>query len=127
MRELRFARLWQFGGFTLVTVFLLALLMPETRAPVTVGSYDKLAHLVGFFGLALWFAGVYRREYYVWVVLALLAFGALTEYLQFAFTRSRSGDLVDFAADAIGIALAMVVALLGADRWCAFIEKLWQK
>lgn len=124
MRELRYAHFWLVAGLILVMLFLAALLMPATRAPVAVSDFDKLAHVAGFMLLTLWFCGVYRRRAYPWVAIAMLLFGVLTEYLQYAFTRSRSGDLMDVVADGVGIALAMVLAMTGLDRWCEVAEQL---
>ncbi len=123
MRALRWAAWWQAAGFIFVAATLLALLLPSGGRIASLNNLDKLVHAVGFFGLTMWFAGIYRRNRYALLAAGMLAFGALTEWLQSAVTRSRSGDPMDLLADAVGITLAIIVACAGGDRWCAMVER----
>ncbi len=124
MRELRFARAWRFGGFALLALALVALLVPGAGAVLPPGSSDKIVHAIGFFGMTTWFAGVYRRARWGRVALGMLAFGVLTEVLQGLATRTRSADPVDFVADAVGVGIAMLAARAGLEHWARIAERL---
>ena len=124
MRELRFARAWRLGGFALLALALVALMAPNVGAVLPPGNSDKLAHVIGFFAMTSWFAGVYRRARWGAVAFGMLAFGALTELLQGFATRSRSADPVDFAADALGVAVALLAARAGLEHWARTAERL---
>ena len=123
MRELRYAGRWQAVGLLLVVMTLVALLAPSQGRLTAINDLDKFAHVLGFFGLTLWFTGIYRRQHYAWLGIAMLVFGGVTELLQESLSRSRSGDVMDLLADAIGIALAIATALLGGERWCELVER----
>ena len=124
MRDLRFANAWRTGGFLLLGLALAALLAPGPATALPMAGGDKLAHVVGFFGMTLWFTGVYRRDRHGYVALGMLMFGVVSELLQGLLTRSRSADPVDFAADALGIGLALVAARSGGDGWTGRVERL---
>lgn len=89
------------------------LLIPLPAPPPGFGppEPDKLAHLV-LFGIlaALWSVAI-RPARFVAVGLAVTFYGGLLELLQ-GLTSYRDCDLRDFAADALGAAIA--VGLLGA-------------
>lgn len=125
VRDLRFAGAWRFGGFVLLVAALVALLTPGGGpAVIKLGNADKLAHLVGFFGITMWFAGVYARRRWLHVAVGMLAFGVLTEVAQGLLTRARAADPADFVADALGVGLALVIARTGLDGWAGWIERL---
>lgn len=124
MRDLRFARAWRLAGFALLAAALAALLAPGGAEVLPPGNSDKLAHALGFFAMTSWFTGVYRRTHWGGVVIGMLAFGLLTEVLQGLLTRVRSADPVDFVADALGIAVAVVTARAGLEHWARTAERL---
>ncbi len=67
---------------------------------------DKLAHALAFLGLALLAGLAYPgRRYPSHLALPLLAYGLGIEILQ-GFTGYRTFSLLDWAADAAGLALA---------------------
>lgn len=75
--------------------------------------FDKLIHAIMFGGMAGALAFDYRRSANKLSKRAMLAccaiaagYGLLTEILQIATGMGRSGDLCDFVADCIGIAVA---------------------
>lgn len=68
---------------------------------------DKVVHCLMFagctlLGLRAW-AGQFRL---LWMVLLLLCFAALTEFLQ-TLVPGRSGDAADFFADAVGVLMGV--------------------
>ncbi|MEL6949202.1 MAG: hypothetical protein AAGM16_03640 [Pseudomonadota bacterium] len=124
MRDLRFAQLWRVGGFGLLVFMVVALLLPGGGQVLPPGNFDKAAHIIGFFGATLWFAGVYERSRWWQVAVGMMAFGAITELAQGLLTRSRSADPIDFVADAGGVLLALAVARLGFEHWARWLERL---
>jgi len=97
------------------TAALVATHIPPARVP-RLGVGDRLLHAVGFFALAtvFWLTLVLyefrrlRRD--VIVVLAMLAYAAVDETTQPLVGRAAS--LLDWAADAFGACLALVVSEL---------------
>ena len=74
---------------------------------VSAGSWDKLIHFTGFFvlgGLAVlagWRLSMLR------LAIILTGYAALTEILQY-FIPGRSFSMLDWLADALGIAVAVL-------------------
>ena len=85
---------------------------------------DKWLHAATFLVLAVWFSGQYARHAYWRIALALLAFGIVIELCQRMVTY-RTGDLLDLAANAAGIALGLLVAVAGAGGWSMRVENWW--
>ncbi|QCB45373.1 VanZ family protein [Hydrogenophaga sp. PAMC20947] len=91
---------------TLIAV--LSLLTTDQLPPQTLHIWDKAQHAVGFMLLSAAGLAAYPRRYRSlgW---GLLAFGAAIELAQ-SFTTWRQGDGWDWIADAVGIALVMLLA-----------------
>ncbi len=70
-------------------------------------GWDKLNHLAAFSALAV-VAVLGRCGPYSRIAGALLAYGGLIEALQ-AFIPNRSGEWADLLADAVGIALGLLL------------------
>ena len=100
---------------------IVGLLGPTIDYPMPSYS-DKIEHALSFFILTCWFSGIYKRQAFPWLALALIIFAAATEYLQLALAQGRFGDVQDFMADVAGIGIGLIFALAGLDRWCAWIE-----
>lgn len=92
-----------------------ALTLYVTLRPVTVAvaGSDKVHHAITFGGLMLLAGLAYPRMRLVPLAAAVAGFGALIEFVQPWF--GRSGDVGDWFADTIGIAIALV-ALPAARR-----------
>lgn len=98
----------------LVALFVLALcggfvaaLLPAPEAINLGGGRDKIAHMLAFAGFALF-------GFTVWPARVPSACGALLTYglaieLAQATTGHRSGDPLDWLADALGVALALAL------------------
>ncbi len=126
MLSLRYARLWRLADALLLMLVLVAALLPSMLWPVRIDvdlgiGVDKLGHAVVFFCLAIWFAGQYRTAALWRVAVGLMAFGLLIEICQ-SVVGYRSAEWLDVAADAVGIALGIGVALLGAGGWSQRVE-----
>lgn len=85
------------------------------------GSSDKVWHAISYGVLTLWFCGVYARDR-VWAIgIAAFCLGLLLELAQ-SFTATRYAETADLMANLSGIIAALLLARLGADRWCAMVE-----
>lgn len=126
MRKLVLGRFWLAGGFIILFILLALLLAPQSAVPDVPMLSDKAKHAIAFAGLTGWFCGVFERRFFVWLAAAMVLFGVSTELLQSALIPSRHGGLGDFVADLIGIGAALIVALLGADQWSAWVERIFR-
>ena len=76
---------------------------------------DKILHLVGYFGLAVltrWaLATAGARRASGWTVVILLVWGVVDELTQPPF--GRTADPLDYAADVVGVALAVAAVAAG--------------
>ena len=96
-------------GLLLNTVLLL---MPSYAVPKAFDFYDKAQHGLVFVSLTM--AGLIAHPRHAKTVcLGLFLYGGLMEVLQSTLTRTRHGDVVDWFADSLGIALGLGVYLLG--------------
>jgi VanZ family protein len=90
-------------------VFTAAALAPSEHLPELARSiWDKAEHAAAFGVLYLLGHWVYTRRRLV-LVCSLLVFGAAIEVAQ-AATGWRMGDVADWVADAVGVALAVGLA-----------------
>ncbi len=112
---------------TVAIVVLSTIPIPEHPPLGDVPLMDKWVHMVMYGGLVLvmWTDHVARgRRMFSWsvrgiMVLYALALGGAMELVQAHLTTCRSGDWIDFEADAVG---ALVATL------CLFyIDKLWKE
>lgn len=94
------------------TLIIIAVLLPGSKVPdVGIGGFDKLVH-IGMF--AVWAIAV-RFDFdsgsfpFILVFLAGLLFSVVTEVLQL-LVEGRSFDVYDMAADAVGLALGLLVS-----------------
>ena len=107
MRTLRFGSIWILIGCLLVTVVVVASLVPVPQAMHSLD--DKLLHLLTYLILALWFGAIYQRKWFARLGLGLVALGVLVECLQFG-TGYRSFELTDMLADALGTVAGLFLA-----------------
>ncbi len=100
----------------LATIAILAgtLLPSDKIIPKKIWDYDKFGHFIMFavwtflYGLVL---GVWKQKQpNLWVIFFWGSFyGILIEFLQFLLPTNRSPELLDFIADAIGSAFAILI------------------
>jgi VanZ family protein len=55
----------------------------------------------------------------------MLLFGASIEVAQGVMGLGRDADVMDFAADAVGVAIALAMVYLGLGSWTERIERLF--
>jgi VanZ family protein len=119
--ELRYRRLWLSGGIAMLLVITVVCLLPSTELPST-GMSDKTEHFLAFGALAFWFGSIVVRRDLPWVALAAIAFGGLIEIAQSSMGLGRQGDLLDLAADSIGVAIGLLLVLTPLGRWARWCE-----
>ncbi len=78
-------------------------LIPSTVVPGPLQFWDKAQHALAFALLTVLGCLSYQRHLKV-VVSSLLVYGGLIELAQATLTTTRFGDVIDWVADAIGIA-----------------------
>ena len=95
----------------LIAVFVLSVL-PAPYEPKLFSWQDKVEHLLIFCGLTLLGRAAWPRHSRA-VVAGILVYGAAMELGQ-SLTTYRMGDVRDWVADALGVALAALAAHLSS-------------
>lgn len=124
---LRYAHVWATLGALLLAVILVLALVPEP-GQLPIDYNDKVAHAFAFFALMLWFSGVVEMRRLPMLAICLVAYGVLIELLQ-GLTVTRQPELLDLAADVVGILLGWILSIAGLRRWCVWLEsglKSWR-
>ncbi len=85
---------------------------PDVGPPPAIPFQDKIFHAVAFACLTGPGVLVLPRRYLWFWVAHMVALGGGIELVQARGDEGRSGDVLDFAADVVGI-----VAALGVGRW----------
>ena len=112
---------------TLCIVVVSTIPIPENPPLGDVPLIDKWVHMVMYGGLVLvmWVDHVARgKRTFPWSVRGIMliyavALGGVMELVQAHLTTCRSGDWIDFEADAIGAALGVLL--------CLYLNKLWKE
>jgi len=120
--RLSLRRLWWTVGWMMVAFVLVSTLEPPRYVP-NLHLWDKLEHALAFFGLTLWFSGLVRLRRFAWLSLWMLVLGGGIEIAQGTMGWGRDMDIHDFYADAIGVAIALALALGGLHSWPRMVER----
>lgn len=111
VKPLRHARWWLGLWWLAVALTVVAELLPAMFLPVTPAGGDKVEHVLGYALLAAAAVQVFRRPR-LWRIGALLVgLGLLLEVAQGTLTSTRSFDLLDALANAVGVLLGLASAL----------------
>lgn len=97
----------------IIFVLYFMLLSWQLLTPVTIisaGGWDKLYHMVSFAILAGLAILAWRNFSTKVIAITLLSYAALTEILQH-FIPGRSFSVLDWFADGLGIALAIIITV----------------
>jgi VanZ family protein len=122
---LRYPYVWLSVGWLLVIVVILGSLLPgPVIREITPPLSDKLEHFSAYFALTIWFCGLYPRVKYLRIAAALLLLGIALDVIQGTMTTTRSFELLDITADAVGIAVALGLASWLLEGWCQRLERL---
>jgi len=122
--ELRYRRFWFGVGIAIAVVVAVVCLIPGGKLPDVGLTSDKIEHFVAFAMLAFWFGSILVRRDLFWLALALVAFGGLIELAQGAMRWRRDADVHDLAADALGVAAGISLALTPLGRWARWLERI---
>ena len=114
---------------TVIIITLSTIPIPEEAPLSDVPLIDKWVHMVMYGGLVfvMWFDRVVRSDKkigwknYLFMFLYATILGGLMELVQACLTTCRSGDWIDFEADAIGAALGVGLSILANKLW---VEKI---
>jgi VanZ family protein len=120
---LRYPWVWAGLGWLLVIGVVVGSLLPGRMVP-TVSLSDKIQHAGAYFLLMVWFAGLYRRKVHPIIAVVLLLLGVALDLLQ-GTTKSRSFELNDIAADAVGILVGLALSFALFEGWCQWLERRW--
>ena len=124
MLPLRYPAVWISLAWLLVIGVIVGSLLPAPIIhEITPAMNDKVEHFSAYFALMIWFAGLYPRAKHARVAGALLFLGIALDVLQGAVTTTRTFDLLDIAADAVGIAVALALAFWLLEGWCQRLER----
>jgi len=118
---LRYPWIWAGLGWALVICVVVGSLLPGPMMPkisVSAKSEQKNA----YFLLMIWFSGLYRRNAHPIIGVVLLLLGIALDMLQ-GTTKTRTFDLHDIAADAVGILIGLVLAFWLLEGWCQRLER----
>lgn len=108
---------WWGLGMGLIVLITVLSLMPMGPPPVQIPNGDKLNHALAYITLTWWFGQLHSRRLRarIGLVLALLGYGVGIELAQ-SLTSYRSADAADLVANAVGIALGLLVLRTPAGR-----------
>jgi VanZ family protein len=102
--------------------------IPEVSWLDSIPQFDKFVHAGLFGGITLLFclpfikyAFSYQQKlyYFIRIALAAVVWGITVEFLQKFFIPGRDFDLLDWAADSIGVAIALWICI----RFLKYFEK----
>ena len=124
MHPFRFPKLWLAAGWLLIIVIILLSLWPKPPEVPTFEHSDKLAHLIAYSILTLWFTNIYRqRSRHLLLGAAFVGLGICLEVLQ-GLTDYRMFSYSDILANGSGVLLGIILArthlssmLMQLDTW----------
>lgn len=116
-------RFFRFYPLTILAIAVVTVLclMPIEEPPLQdVAFIDKWAHIVLFGGICsviVFEMAINHHLHYKWIAPCLAAlYGGVVELMQAYLTTCRSGDMLDFYADAVGAFVLFPVALFVCKR-----------
>lgn len=118
---LRHPWVWLGLGWLFVVAAIVVSLVPGQELPNT-HMGDKYEHSIAYALLTLWFTGIYPRTSYWKLAIAMLAMGVAIEIAQGAMPFGRQMDIRDVGANALGIVIGLMLALVGVGGWAQRIE-----
>lgn len=123
----RLPGLWYLCGFSIL--LLIAILSLTPMPDVSIGN-DKLGHFLAYAVVSSWFSLIVKRTTSLWwVVLGLIAYGLLMEFLQ-GLTDYRVEDLADALANSLGVVTGLVCHFTRLRQWLIRIDQhlasFWQ-
>ncbi len=123
--RLRYHILWLSVGVALIGLVVFMSLWPSPPQ-TTVKFSDKIGHLLAYFTLMAWFGQIYRtpRARLLWLV-GLCAVGLALELIQ-GTMPTRSADVADALANAVGAFAGWLLTMGAGGRIIAAAERRLQ-
>ena len=122
-RALAHLPVWLWLGRAAVLVVIVLSLIPMPILAHAPAGADKVEHAVTYFVLMLWYGQLCAdRRALVLRALGLVALGTAIEVLQ-GFTKYRSAEWLDLAADVFGVSLGYALSLGRAGLWLARVDR----
>jgi VanZ family protein len=121
MLPLNHKRLWIAASALLVAGVIYGSLSPAPALAVP-GNLDKIEHFSSYLILAVWFTALYPRSRYWLVAVALLALGLTMELMQHIMALGRFADPRDMVANAAGVLLGSVLAVVATGGWVRKVD-----
>jgi VanZ family protein len=129
MHPFRFPKLWLTAGCLLITAVIFLSLWPKPPEPPSFKHSDKLAHLIAYSILTLWFANMYRQKSrHLLLGATFIALGMCLELLQ-GLTEYRTFSFGDIVANSFGVLLGLILAgtnlssaLMHLDTWLVHLQ-----
>jgi len=108
-------KLLLFVAIVYTIALLIASLINLNNVPSLGSSFDdKIYHIIAYLGLAfLWvnyFKPIEKRQKAIFILVAVMSFGALIEILQRLLNPNRTFDTNDIIANCIGAILGTLIA-----------------
>ncbi len=120
-----------FTLFIVLTIIILSLAPMQQMPQVHVRFIDKWVHLLMYAGVsfAAWIdqLRIKGKPSFVadmaWAVIMPICLGGAMEVAQDKFTTNRSGEMLDFLADAVGVVLATIAVFVGWTFFHRYLRK----
>lgn len=122
---------YPFSILVILAIAYLSFFKPPSTKLDGIQGIDKIVHVCMYLGLSgmLWLEFLHNHVknhaplWHAWVGACLLPllYGGIVEILQETLTDNRSGDWIDFLADAIGVSLAALFA------YYVLRPRMWRK
>lgn len=125
MLPLRYPRTWLILAWLAILAAFAAGLMPFDGGPSLDLINDKAQHAIGYVVLTLLLCGIYPRSRYGWIVVGLFAMGVAIEFLQGWMSLGRQREPLDVAANSVGLAAGLILALVALGGWALRVESLF--
>jgi VanZ family protein len=112
LRALRRPRLWLAVWLLMIALVCIGSLLPARDLPqAPFIGFDKVEHILGYAVLSAYAMALFARGRGQWLAASgLVLLGIALEGAQGAWTTSRSPDAFDVLADALGVALGLLLA-----------------
>lgn len=116
---------WLTGGYLLASAIVYLSLAPATSVSMDQG-WDKVYHLLAYLALMLWFAQACERRRWPMLASVCMGLGVLLEIAQ-RYSGYRTFSYDDILANAVGVAVAWVLALAGVNEGLRRLQQRYQR
>lgn len=116
-------KVWLFTGWLLIALVVYVSLIPALP-PIDITAGDKVAHVLAYATLTLWFLQLYPADRPTMLVIDFIVMGIALEFLQ-GLTASRSFEYADIAANTGGVVLGWLLIKTRLSNTLHVIEKQW--